>query len=95
MPVAGLALSQNAPNPFNPETVIEYTVDAAGPVAIVVYDARGRRVRSEAFTLDEPGSYRWTWDGLDAEGRPAASGAYFYAVRTERGARSAKMVLVR
>ena len=65
------------PNPFNPRVTLEYTVAAAGPLQLVVYDVRGRRVRT---LLDRPVAAapgRVEWDGRDDAGRQAPSGAYF------------------
>ena len=38
------ALKQNHPNPFNPETTIEYSLKAAGGVTINIYSIPGQRV---------------------------------------------------
>src|SRR5262249_39478960 len=40
------ALMQNRPNPFNPETVIPFSLSASGRVTVRVYDVRGRLVRT-------------------------------------------------
>jgi hypothetical protein len=46
---AALALRQNVPNPFNPSTTITYDVpDGGSAVAIRVYDAAGRLVRTQS-----------------------------------------------
>jgi hypothetical protein len=42
-----LALRQNVPNPFNPNTTIQYDVPAGGAdVSITIYDVTGRLVRT-------------------------------------------------
>ena len=72
-------LHGNWPNPFNASTTIAFDVARTAPVHLVVYDALGRRVRAlyrgETLTA---GPYRTAWNGRDDEGRPAASGVYFY-----------------
>ena len=91
-----LQLRGNWPNPFNASTVIAFDLPAAQPVRLVVYDSLGRLVR---VLYDQPlaaGSYRTRWDGLDAEGRPAASGPYLYRLAVGRSFRAVgRMMLVR
>ena len=63
------ALSQNFPNPFNPETTISFDLADQAVVKLTVYDATGQTVRTlfdgEHFSA---GNYRTTWDGLNQNG---------------------------
>ena len=72
-------LHGNLPNPFNASTTIAFDLPETLPVRLVVYDLLGRRVRilhgGEALAA---GHHRSSWDGLDGEGRPVASGVYLY-----------------
>ncbi len=70
------ALSQNHPNPFNPSTTIRYTIPGAGIVYMAVYDVNGRHVRTLVDGVADAGHHTVKWDGLDAAGRPSASGVY-------------------
>ena len=49
------ALHQNYPNPFNPVTTIRYDLPQSSNVRIVIYDMRGRQVRSLVNRPEEPG----------------------------------------
>jgi hypothetical protein len=90
------ALHQNTPNPFNPTTVIRYEVPAGGgEVALRIYDATGRLIRTLADGFQVPGERTVTWDGTDAAGNPLASGIYFYRLQAPGFERSRKMVLLR
>jgi len=65
------------PNPFNPATVIRFSVPEAGPVHLAIHDLTGRVVR---VIVDGPvaaGAHEVAWDGRDQVGRAAASGVYF------------------
>lgn len=67
------ALAQNFPNPFNPGTVIQYTIPHQADVVLKVYDVIGREV---ATLVDEPkaaGTYSVRFDASHC-----ASGVYFY-----------------
>ena len=71
-------LGHNAPNPFNPETLVPYGLPQAAEVDLTVYDMLGRQVAGLVDGVQSPGYYRVRWDGRDDAGRPAASGIYLY-----------------
>jgi hypothetical protein len=48
-------LSNNYPNPFNPTTLIQYSVKAAGWVTVIVYDILGSEVDVLVNSNKEPG----------------------------------------
>ncbi len=89
------SLEQNFPNPFNPETAIAFSVPQAAPVRLVVFDLHGREVRRLTDTVLQPGRYRLRWDGRDASGAAAASGVYFYQLRSGSHIITRKMTLLR
>ncbi len=90
------ALYPNIPNPFNPITVIQYDIPNNGERVILrVYDVSGRLVRTLVDTTQGAGRHSVTWDGKDGRGRNAASGVYFYHLRTTRFKETKKMVLLR
>ena len=72
-PIASL---KNDPNPFNPSTVVQYTLDEASEVRLTIYSALGQRVRVLVNTVQAAGAHSVQWDGRDASGRTAATGAY-------------------
>ncbi|MEW6755542.1 MAG: ASPIC/UnbV domain-containing protein [Candidatus Latescibacterota bacterium] len=76
-----LTLSQNYPNPFNGGTVIRFTLPAAGPVHLAVYNLAGQRVATLVSGERSGGAHAVTWDGRDAAGCPVASGSYVYRLR--------------
>lgn len=88
------ALEQNAPNPFNPETTIGYSVAQPGRVEIRVYGVGGRLVRRFATRAEAPGRYSVRWDGRDDAGRALSSGVYFYEIQTQGGYRAARKLLL-
>ncbi len=88
-------LHQNIPNPFNPQTTIEYVVSVRATVSIEIFDVSGARVRVLDQGAREAGSYRAEWDGRDAANRSVGSGIYFYRLSGVRGAETRKMVLLK
>lgn len=77
-----LTLYPNYPNPFNPETRISFDVPRdymeAVQVRLMIYNLRGRLVRSLVDGELYAGHYEFVWDGTDAAGVPVASGVYIY-----------------
>jgi len=90
-----MVLEQNVPNPFNPTTTIPFTLAAAGPVELVVYDVRGAHVATLFVGSLAEGRHEIDWSGLDDSGRPVSSGQYFYALTVGKQTRSNKMVLLK
>ena len=80
----GFALQQNFPNPFNPETRIQYELPVDGQVQLSIYNATGQRVRSLLEGQQSSGLYLQRWDGRDDAGRQVASGTYVYRWRCRR-----------
>ena len=76
LPPAALQLSQNAPNPFNPVTVLRFQLGQPGPVALRIYSVDGRLVRTLVRGNLPSGRFKVTWDGKDDRGSAVASGMY-------------------
>jgi hypothetical protein len=90
------SLSQNRPNPFNPETVVPYSLAAEGRVTIRIFDVAGRLVRTLVDGRQTAGPHVARWNGKADRGRPLASGIYFYTIRYPDGsASSRKMTILR
>ncbi len=97
VPAARLALLGNAPNPFNPQTTIAYTIpaDGNGDHALRIFDARGRLVRTLVRGPAAPGAHRAVWDGRDDAGRATGSGVYFYRLEFAGRNLTGKMTLLK
>ena len=89
------ALRQNAPNPFNPETTISFSLADAGDAKVVIYGPTGQVVRTLVNGALEAGQHNVTWDGMDNFGRPVASGVYIYRLTNGQNTAHKRMVLVR
>lgn len=85
------ALDQNFPNPFNPATVISYTVSprvAGAPLTLEVFNILGQRVAVLNQTTAQPGTHR-----IDFDAASLASGVYFYRLRIGEQSQTRKMIL--
>jgi hypothetical protein len=92
-----LALRQNHPNPFNPQTTIPFDVPGAGTsrVRLFVMDAAGRLVRTLVDEAMPGGSHAVVWNGRDQRGGAVSSGVYFYVLDVGGERRTRKMVLLK
>jgi len=90
-----LALDGNYPNPFNPMTIIKFSVPADQSVELNIYDVRGVRVRSLVSEILPAGRHEVTWQGRDDSGRTVASGAYFYRLNSGGDSVVGKMLLMK
>lgn len=66
-----------APNPFQSSTHVRFTLPAAGPVSVDVYDLEGRKVVALVNGTRPAGTQSVDWDGRDSGGRLAPSGPYY------------------
>lgn len=94
-PVFVNRLSQNFPNPFNPETWIPYQLASDTNVSLHIYDLQGRRIYSKALGYRKTGSHTAYWDGRNATGESVASGVYFYAIQAGTFHATRKMFIQR
>ena len=88
-------LSQNHPNPFNPETTISYDVSRAGTVRLLIYALNGQQIRTLVNEERPAGRYSTMWDGRDDAGRGVASGVYLCRLESHDHSVVRKMVLVK
>jgi glucose/arabinose dehydrogenase len=93
----GFSLEQNFPNPFNPGTMIGYTIagtrhEALGNrwVKLAVYDMLGREVAVLVDGPKAPGEYSVQFDG-----RALVSGVYCYRLEAGQFVGTKAMVLVK
>ena len=93
--VAGLALRQNSPNPFNPVTTLAFETPADGRVELAVYSAAGRLVATLVDRAVPAGPHAVSWNGLDDAGAPVASGVYFFRLTQNGESVSVKGVMLK
>lgn len=95
IPQLEFSLGQNVPNPFNPVTDITFYIPAASTAVLDIFDVSGRRVRRLAEGSRRQGWYTESWNGLDDDGNPVASGIYFYRLTSGKFKATKRMVLLR
>lgn len=83
-------LSQNAPNPFNPNTTIRFTIPERQRVTLEVFDLLGRRVATLIDEERNAGRYSVPFDASSL-----ASGVYLYRLVANKKVLTGKMTLIK
>ena len=89
------ALGANYPNPFNPSTSISYVLKENGMVSLLIYDMRGRLVRTLSEGKQNSGYHAMDWNGTDGQGRPVSAGPYIYTIQVDNEVDTKKMTLLK
>lgn len=84
-----------APNPFNPQTTLSFTLARAGRATLEIFDPAGRRVKVLAAGPLPAGAHAFRWNGADDRGGQVASGTYLGRLVTDDGVARVKMQVVR
>ena len=88
-------LAGNYPNPFNPSTVIEYSLARDCHATLYIYNVNGQLIRTLFNNYQKKGNYKVIWDGKTNGGKDLASGVYFYRLKTDYFEKSKKLILMR
>ena len=89
------SLSQNLPNPFNPSTMIRYTLANAVDVRLTIYNALGQKVCVLVSVTQAPGVHSVQWNGRDRFGRFVSSGLYLYKLEAGENVAVRKMIFIK
>jgi Leucine-rich repeat (LRR) protein len=87
---AEFTLLQNMPNPFNPSTVISFTIPSYQTVTLKVFSAQGVLVWAAAEKAMEAGIHSVEWN---ASGMP--SGIYYYKLIAGQFTATKKCILIK
>jgi len=89
------SLSDAYPNPFNPETKINFSVAKQANVKLVIYNILGQKVRTLVNQEMQPGKYSASWDSKDDLGRQVVSGVYLIGFESDSFKAFKKIVLMK
>jgi len=85
----------NHPNPFNPQTNIDFSLETAGKVSIEIYNIKGQKVRCVTNENWNRGKHSVVWNGKDDNGFEVSSGIYFYQLKMGEYNSIKKMLLIK
>lgn len=84
------SLSNNYPNPFNPTTVIQYTLPKQSDVSVKIFDVLGREVTTLVNKVQPKGNYE-----IEFRASKLTSGIYFYRLQADYFIETKKMILLK
>lgn len=95
LPAMSPAITAIRPNPFNPSTVIEFTLSSPGLTEVSIYNVIGQNVRTLVSERMRAGSHSLVWNGKNDSGHDLSSGVYIAKLRSGQFSATRKMVLQR
>lgn len=88
-------LKGNYPNPFNPETNINFNTSQESNVKITVFNIKGQKVTTLVDEIMPAGVHSISWNGKDENDRSVTSGVYFYTMEAGKYHTTKKMMLLK
>ncbi|HCA43343.1 MAG TPA: hypothetical protein DEP28_08845 [Bacteroidetes bacterium] len=83
-------LGNNYPNPFNPVTNIEFSIQKTSNTNLSVYDVSGKLVSTLVNQVLSPGVYKYDFNATNL-----SSGIYFYRLENEFFTDTKRMILIK
>lgn len=83
-------ISNNYPNPFNPATVINYSLPRQSNVIIKIFDVLGREISTLVNEEKPEGNYKINFNAVGL-----TNGIYFYQMKAKDFIQTKKMILLR
>lgn len=83
-------LYDNYPNPFNPNTTLEYYLPQSGQVTLKIYDPLGKEVATMVSGQQQAGNHKVNFNAASFP-----SGVYMFKIQAGNFSQSKKMVLLK
>nr|WP_321268662.1 T9SS type A sorting domain-containing protein [uncultured Sulfurimonas sp.] len=92
---AAVNITGNYPNPFNPSTTINFSINEAGLTSVFIYNIMGQKVKTLVSEYMNPGVHNIVWDGRDESGNTVSSGVYICRLKMGEQAVTKQMMLLK
>ena len=90
-----VSISANYPNPFNPSTTINFTLDRSGYTSLVIYNIMGQSVRELIAGQMNAGIHSVKWNGRDDSGNAVSSGVYISRLNMGKQVAAKRLMLMK
>jgi len=87
-------LKGNYPNPFNPTTMISFSIPNNSNVELSIFNIKGQKVKQLVSDQLSEGQHSVVWDGRDENNNPVSSGIYFYKLNMNGKTEAVKKCLL-
>ncbi len=84
------ALKQSYPNPFNPSTIISFSLARQGHTTLTIYNTLGEEVATLVNEVVTPGEHSVVWNPSNL-----SSGTYFYVLKSDNRVQVKKTILLK
>jgi len=84
----------NYPNPFNPSTTIEFSMQNDSNVELNIFNIRGQKIKTLTHNEFTKGDHSVIWNGDDESNNPVSSGIYYYILKINDNAEAVKKCLL-
>jgi hypothetical protein len=78
------------PNPFNPQTTLNFQINEMGIVTITIYNLLGKQIACLLNEQRQPGDYRVNWNA-----KGFSSGVYYAVLRLNNLEETRKLILLK
>ncbi len=85
----------NYPNPFNPVTIIKFSLPKKSEVELTIYNIKGQKVKTLLKSHLLHGEHSIVWDGKDMNEKPVSSGIYFTKLKAGNKKIVKKMMMLK
>ena len=83
------------PNPFNPETTIEFNLPSDQNVNLSIYNVRGQLIKTLSNEHLKKGKHSFVFDGKDRDTKALSSGIYFARLKSKNYNSVIKILLLK
>ena len=84
----------NYPNPFNPSTTINFSIQTYAEVELSIYNIKGQKIKTLAHNEFTEGSHSILWEGKNNSGDTVSSGIYYYELKVNGKIQAVKKCLL-
>jgi len=92
---SNLTNMSNFPNPFNPTTTIEFSIQDDSDVELAIFNIKGQKIKHLTSEQFSAGQHSIVWDGTDDSNKPVSSGIYLYKISAGDSETVNKMILLK
>jgi hypothetical protein len=87
-------LLNNYPNPFNPTTTIEFSINNDSKIDLSIFNIKGQKIKTLTKNNYTEGTHSIIWEGDDEFGKSVGSGVFYYKLKVNGKIEAVKKCLL-